>query len=215
MTNIAGDAHKPQFLQASLVLYQWRQRVAVRVCSRRHLLSVDMHRKLGVQQDAAVCKCVGRCGWDVIDSNVLYGWACVKRYHDASCAVQAVTPTRLKPFLSRLSMRTAPSKQIARARWNTLLQNTRAHHALPCCVRCARHVHCVRARMCLEQLLHRTARDARTVQTHRSSIAMLALHRHCFRHHLQHRLHVRPRWLLGDQRWVGAGRRVCKHAELG
>jgi len=170
VTNIAGDnshaacdAHKPQFLQASLVLYQslpeWRQRVAVRVCSRRHLLSVDMRRKLGVQQDAAVCKCVGGWGWYIIDSNVLYGWACVKRYHDASCAVQAVTPTRLKPFLSRLWMRIAPSKRIARAREHAVAKRTRAPctllilapHTSLCAMR-PRHVHCVRARICIEQL---------------------------------------------------------------
>jgi hypothetical protein len=157
---------------ASLVLYQRRKRVAVRVCARGHVLSVDMHRKLGVQQDAAVCKCVSSRGGGVIDSNVLHGW----RWHAVYCVVehvlctvvalhvrvQATTPTRLKPFLSRLSMRTAPSKRIARAR-----------HAFHCCVRCARHVHCVGARMCIEQLLHRTARDALTVQTF-SLIALIS-----------------------------------------
>ena len=88
--------------------------------------------------------------------------------------VQAVTPTRLKPFLSRLWMRTAPSKRIARAREHAIAKRTRAPcpllilapHTCLLCAMCPRHVHCVRARICTEQLLHRTMREALTVQTY-------------------------------------------------
>ena len=88
--------------------------------------------------------------------------------------LQARTPTRLKPFLSPLWMRTVPSKRIARARQHAITKRTRApctllilapHTSLLCAMR-PRHVRCVRARICIEQLLHRTARDALTVQTH-------------------------------------------------
>ena len=68
---------------------------------------------------------------------------CAIPYGASMCGLQAVTPTRLKPFLSRLWMRTAPSKRIARAREHAIAKGTRyckTHaRAMPFADPCATH----------------------------------------------------------------------------